>query len=256
MKISFLGTGGAVASLERDNTAFLLEEAGYLILVDCPGAVVQKIKKVGYQPQDLKAIFITHIHPDHIYGLPSLIHSLMLEEMSLQLYGSPETIAFCARLLDLFNLREAKVKCRVDLKELSPEGKISLSPSLTVMGFPMSHHVSSLSFLFLHQEKKRIVYSGDTPPDRTFFQRIQGSDCLIHDCSAPSRFFKLYPELHRVHTDSLTLGQLAEEFEIKRLIPCHFFGEIQFDLQEIIQEIKASYRSELIVPEDFFSLIV
>ena len=256
MKISFLGTGGAVASQERDNTSFLIEDSDYLGLIDCPGAVVQKIKKVGRRPQDLKFLFITHIHPDHIYGLPSLIHSLMLEEMNLLLFGSDETVSFCAQLLDLFGLRESKIKCRVELKELAPENEISLTSKLKVTGLAIQHHSSSLGFLWESAQGRRLVYSGDTTADSAFFRRIKGADCLIHDCSAPARFFQLYPELKRMHTDSLTLGKLAEEFSIQRLIPCHFFGEIQFDLEEIIREIKAFYRGELSVPRDFGSIIL
>ncbi|OQX54709.1 MAG: hypothetical protein B5M54_04815 [Candidatus Aminicenantes bacterium 4484_214] len=256
MKISFLGTGGAVASQERDNISFLIEESAVLSLIDCPGAVVQKIKKVSYRPQDLKFIFITHIHPDHIYGLPSLIHSLMLEEMNLLLFGSAETIGFCAQLLDLFGLRESKIKCRVELRELAPENEISLTSQLKVTGLAIKHHSSSLGFLWENASGKKIVYSGDTPADRSFFSKIEGVDCLIHDCSAPARFFQLFPELKRMHTDSLTLGKLAEEFRIKRLIPCHFFGEIDFDQEEIVQEIKFSYQGELTVPQDFMSISI
>jgi len=116
MKITFLGTGGAVATEERDNTSLLVAQGKFLALVDCPGGVVQKIKKAGYLPQNLQAILVTHVHPDHIYGLPSLIHSLMLEDMTLELYGSSASILFCQKLLDLFQLRENKIKCRVRFK--------------------------------------------------------------------------------------------------------------------------------------------
>ena len=256
MKITFLGTGGAVATEERDNTSLLVAQGKFLALVDCPGGVVQKIKKAGYLPQNLQAILVTHVHPDDIYGLPSLIHSLMLEDMTLELYGSSASILFCQKLLDLFQLRENKIKCRVRFKELEPAEVVWLTPELSLTSMSMNHHPSSVSFFLAINQEKKIAYSGDTPPDENFFQRVKGCDCVIHDCSAPSRFFELYPQLRMMHTDALTLGRLAEKAEIKRLIPCHFFGEVQFSLTEIIEEIRAFYHRELFVPEDFSSVCI
>jgi len=57
VELKFLGTGGSVATEGRDNTSFLILFEQELILVDCPGSVIPKIKKLH--------------HPDHIYGLPS-----------------------------------------------------------------------------------------------------------------------------------------------------------------------------------------
>ena len=105
-EIHFLGTGGWVATRERDNTSLLIQENEKLVLVDCPGSVIQKIKKTDLDPEAIVSILITHVHPDHVYGLPSLVHSLMLVECTINLYGSEETVQFCLNLLDLFHLRE------------------------------------------------------------------------------------------------------------------------------------------------------
>jgi ribonuclease Z len=38
---------------------------------------------------------------------------------------------------------------------------------------------------------------------------------------------------------------------VKSLIPCHFFGELDFDLQEIEGEIKEHFQGKLVIPGDF-----
>lgn len=251
-ELYFLGTGGSVATIERDNTSFLLRTGSTLVLVDCPGSVIQKIKKLKFSPLQVKSILITHIHPDHVYGLPSFIHNLMLEDYLVSIYGSEETIYFCQKLLNLFNLLNREVKAKIDFILVKPEEKIKLADSLEIKAFRVPHSSSSLAFFFfLKEEGKELIYSGDTPVFSFLFQEAEKKDYLIHDCSAPSRFFIKYPSLSTMHTHSLELGELAQKFGIKCLIPCHFFGELEFSLSEIEEEIRKSYQKRLIIPEDF-----
>ncbi|MFP4082661.1 MAG: MBL fold metallo-hydrolase, partial [Candidatus Aminicenantes bacterium] len=254
-EVHFLGTGGSVATRERDNTSLLLSEDDSLVLVDCPGSVIQKIKKLNFDPRRISSILITHIHPDHIYGLPSLVHSLMLEECLIPLYGSPESIQFSKALLDLFRLREEKIKTRIRFEVFEQNKAVRLSPSMRVSCVPVPHDSSSLAFHFYFEEKGReLVYSGDSSPHIPLFQRAGKADCLIHDCSAPSRFFRKYPSLHKMHTHALELGQLAAQAEVKFLIPCHFFGELDFSVVEIEKEIRENYTGKLVIPRDFIHI--
>lgn len=256
-EICFLGTSGSVATTERDNTSFILNCDDNLVLIDCPGAVIQKIKKLDFDPRRIEAILITHIHPDHVYGLPSFVHSLMLDECQICLYGSQTTVDFCMRLLDLFHLRDKKIKCRVKFISLKPEENFDLFPSLQCTSMKVPHDPSSLGFQFiLEDEGKKIIYSGDTPPFAPLFKRAADVDFLIHDCSAPSRFFQEYPSLRTMHTDSLELGRLSQEVGVKNLIPCHFFGEIDFSISEIEEEIKRNYCGNLRIPKDFTRITI
>jgi len=251
-EICFLGTGGSVATEERDNTSFLVNSDEALILVDCPGSVIQKIRKLGFDPRKVNSILLTHIHPDHVYGLPSFVHSLMLEECLLRLFGSKETIIFCQSFLDLFHLREKDIKTRIEFFPLKEGQSFELAGSIELTSFTVPHSPQSLAYHFcFEKEKKELIYSGDTPPRPSFFKEAENADYLIHDCSAPSRFFKQYPSLKTMHTDSLLLGKLAQKAGVKCLIPCHFFGELEFPLSEIEQEIRKNYKGKLIIPKDF-----
>ncbi len=250
-EICFLGTGGAVATKERDNMSFLVDHYETLILVDCPGTVIQKIKKLNYDPRKVTSILVTHIHPDHIYGLPSFVHSLMLDRCLIRLFGSKEAVQFCQDLLDLYNLRDEKIKAKIEFVSLNPGENFELKESLQCVSYKVPHSSSSLAYRFhFEEDKKELLYSGDTPLNPLFFKEASGVDYLIHDCSAPSRFFKKYPSLHTAHTHSLELGKLSQQAKVKCLIPCHFFGELEFPLSEIEDEIRKNYKGRLVIPED------
>jgi ribonuclease Z len=252
IELCFLGTGGAVATPERDNTSFFIKKKDGLFLVDCPGGAFQKMKKFNVDPRQISAILVTHIHPDHIYGLPSLVHSLMMDEGLIRLYGSTESIQLCTNLLDLFRLREKKIKMRIEFIALDAGDSFELEKSLLCTTLKVPHSPSSLAFHFRFEEgEKDLLYSGDTPCDPSLFNYAAEKDYLIHDCSAPSRFFEEYPSLKAMHTHSLELGQYSQKSGVQCLIPCHFFGELDFSIQEIEEEIRKNYTGKLIIPDDF-----
>lgn len=247
--IAFIGTGGSVATERRDNASFLID-AGGLILVDCPGAVVQKIKRLGCKPENVEALLVTHIHPDHIYGLPSLVHSLMAEDRELVLYGSKESTDFCQKLLDLFQLQRDKIKYRVRYRPMQPGEELNVHGAL-IRTMAVPHSSASLAFRFVFPDGKELLYSGDTPFYPPLFQEIAGIDYLIHDCSAPERFFVKYPELRPMHTSALDLGHQASKAGVQTLIPIHIFGELPFTDAAIWAEIRENYKGDLIIPQDF-----
>jgi len=251
-ELIFIGTGGSVATEERDNTSFLLLKKETAVMIDCPGSVIQKLKKARINPKKVHSIIVTHIHPDHIYGLPALIHSLMLDECVIEILGSEKSVNFCASLLDLFNLRSEKVNCHVNFIPVVEGENYRFSPSLTGSFFRVPHSPSSMAVAFhLSDERMELLYSGDTPRYPELLNRIKNIDFLVHDCSAPSRFFARYPSLKSMHTDSLALGEMAQKAGVKHLVPCHFFGELDFTLEEIEEEIRKNFRGELTIPADF-----
>jgi len=249
--IYFLGTGGSVARPDRDNTSLLLPVEGGLLLVDCTGSIVQKIKRLGYEPRQVRYLFLTHIHPDHVFALPSLIHGLMFDEGEIRLFGSAETVSFARRLLDLFRLREKRFRTRVVFIPLSPGKRVRVDGSISVQALKTPHHTSSLAYRFhLHRDNTEVFCSGDTPLYLPLFEAAQGTDYLIHDASAPARFFRKYPALYSMHTSARDLGRLSEESGVRCLIPCHFLGELAFSLSEIRKEIRREFKGRLIIPRD------
>jgi len=251
IELAFLGTAGAFSLAERDNAALLMRAGGTTLLVDAPGAAIQKIQKLGFLPSDVGAVVVTHIHADHVYGLPSIFHSLMLRSGRIRVYGSEETVNFCGRLLDLYGLRDSKYKTRAELQAVHPDRAFRLEGFGEVRPLAVRHHSSSLAFLFRPEAGGTFLVSGDTAADPSLLARAGDVGALCHDASAPSRFFERYPALYALHTSSLQLGRMAAEAGVETLVPIHFFGEVEFALSEVEAEVRAGYAGRLIVPRDF-----
>ncbi|MGF2616974.1 ribonuclease Z [Rossellomorea vietnamensis] len=94
MDLLFLGTGAGVPAKSRNVTSIalkLLEERGAVWLFDCGEATQHQILHTTLKPRKIEKIFITHLHGDHIYGLPGLLGSRSFQggETELTVYGPP-----------------------------------------------------------------------------------------------------------------------------------------------------------------------
>ncbi|GGJ94461.1 ribonuclease Z [Lentibacillus kapialis] len=96
MELVFLGTGSGVPSKERNVSAIalkLLQEQNSIWLFDCGEATQHQILHTRIKPRKITKIFITHLHGDHIFGLPGLLSSRSFQGGNdlLTIYG-PEGI--------------------------------------------------------------------------------------------------------------------------------------------------------------------
>src|SRR5512136_2727132 len=123
LTVTFLGTGGSVPTPDRGLPAVLIQRDGEHFLFDC-GEGVQKqmiIAKTGFN-KDMK-VFITHMHGDHVLGLPGLMQTMALldRQKPLDIYGPPGITQF------LENIRETVqfvLTYPVEIHEIEKTGSI------------------------------------------------------------------------------------------------------------------------------------
>ncbi len=77
MLITTLGTSHGDHTYCRFNSSTLVEVAGRSYLVDAGAPVEALMIRAGKAFAELKAVFVTHMHGDHVFGLPGLIKALI-----------------------------------------------------------------------------------------------------------------------------------------------------------------------------------
>jgi len=97
LKITFLGTGAGIPAKQRNVSSLALHlenKEGAIWLFDCGEATQHQILYTSIKLRRVEKIFITHLHGDHIYGLPGLLASRSFQgaETPLAVYG-PRGIA-------------------------------------------------------------------------------------------------------------------------------------------------------------------
>ena len=98
MNITFLGTSSGVPTLTRNvsSLALKLSQTAEVWLFDCGEGTQHQLMKSNIKSSQIKKIFITHMHGDHIYGLPGLLATLGLSGNSngIEIYGPSELSNF------------------------------------------------------------------------------------------------------------------------------------------------------------------
>lgn len=92
MELFFLGTGAGMPSKQRNTSSLIVnlsaEQGGYWMF-DCGEATQHQLLKTSIKPRKINKIFITHLHGDHIFGLPGFLgsRSFLGGEDELIIYG-------------------------------------------------------------------------------------------------------------------------------------------------------------------------
>lgn len=105
--VCFLGTGAGVPSALRSSSATALRLKGMSYLFDAGEGVQSQVMLSGMNISEICKIFITHLHGDHVFGLPGLLLAIQLvavarkEQATVQVYGPVGLYNFIAATLSL-----------------------------------------------------------------------------------------------------------------------------------------------------------
>ena len=72
IKATLLGTGAPVPSIERFGPSILVEAGGQKLLFDCGRGAGQRLWQLKIPLGQIDALFLTHLHSDHIVGIPDV----------------------------------------------------------------------------------------------------------------------------------------------------------------------------------------
>ncbi|MGM9920397.1 MAG: ribonuclease Z [Bhargavaea sp.] len=147
MQIQFLGTGAGMPSKQRNTSALalkLLEERGSFWLFDCGEATQHKMLHTTLKPRKLEKVFITHLHGDHIFGLPGMLGSrgFLGGSGRLDLYG-PKGLREWVEVT--LRISRTHLNYELAIHEVD-EGTIFEDDSFIVRALPLDHVVPCFGY--------------------------------------------------------------------------------------------------------------
>ena len=148
-RIHILGCGSALPTLKHYPTSQIIELRGKALMIDCGEGAQIQFRRSRIHFGKINAIFISHLHGDHCFGLLGLLSTfgMLGRTSSLKVYAPKEYESLFKQQLDFFMTgMEYKIEfVPVDTKvsEIIYEDK-----SLTVETIPLQHRVPCCGFLF------------------------------------------------------------------------------------------------------------
>lgn len=154
LNLYFLGTGAGLPAKHRNVSSIaleLLEERGSIWLFDCGEATQHRILYTNIKPAKIEKIFITHLHGDHIYGLPGLLgtRSFHGAESPLVIYGPPGIKEFVEQTL---KLSFTHLKYPLITKEIFDDETVFEDDQFIVKVKKLEHGIPSFGYRIIEKD--------------------------------------------------------------------------------------------------------
>lgn len=214
-EILFLGTGGGPPlHAERSRPATLLIVDGRYYLIDCGIGTMQRILQAGIDSQQIRTIFLTHLHSDHDLGLVDVLANdyfllnLRGATDAVAIYGPPQTEElvdaafrfitisvrpFSAENAGAYRISNHSFVSPFQSHEFSRGGVVFQDDKIRVVATENSHYAlmtglqrrtfQSYSYR-VETPHGAIVFTGDTGPSEAVAQLAKGADVLVAEADA------------------------------------------------------------------------
>jgi ribonuclease Z len=252
-EVTILGNGSASPAASRHQTAHVLNVREQFYLVDCGEGTRSRLMKAGVSPLKIKAVFISHIHGDHLFGLAPLIASLGLagKQTPLKIFGP----AAIQRLLDFYqNEFGSPVSFGLDFVavDTTRHAMIYENRSMEVWSVPLRHRTPTTGYIFRekvdpHNHPPRsYAYLSDTLPSPKAAGLVQGVDLLYHEATFAHSDRRLARETG--HSTATEAARIAAKAGVERLLIGHFSSRYK-DLKPLETEARAVFPQTFIAGE-------
>lgn len=274
LRVTLLGTGTPTPESSRAGPATLVEAGGQTLLFDVGRGAVVRLAQLAIPLSKIDAVFITHLHSDHVLGLPDLQLSMRMpadygmRQRPLPLYGPTGTIGMARGLESAFAL---DIQARARSQKLDPAwatfealefargATVFDRGGVRVTAFEVDHSpdvTPSFGYRVDHAGRS-VVISGDTRFDPRLIEAARGADLLIHEVvSIPDEYVSRFPGMAMVltkHTSPSQAGIIFDRVRPKLAVYYHLALIGGASLFDVVKETRRTYAGPLQIGEDLMT---
>ncbi len=197
IRVTLLGTGCPPPVMNRFGPSTLVEAGGEILVFDAGRGALQRLFQLQVPIKDVHALFLTHLHSDHIVGLPDMWLTGWVNgrrEVPFRVWGPAGTVAMMKHLDEAF---EFDIRIRLYDDRPHPQGILVQAQDITeglvyerngvkVTAFAVDHAPVTPAFGYrIDYAGHSVVLSGDTRYSENLIRHAQGVDLLIHEVAVP-----------------------------------------------------------------------
>ena len=228
--IKMLGTGSAMCTRCYNTCFFLKSQAGQL-MVDAGGGngIFRQLYRAGIDFTQIRHLFVTHVHTDHIMGVIWLIRKISPLQYKGKYQGN--FTIYCHR--EVKQALEAMCNIMIPAKIMSAVGKTIILrevndgeildiDDMRVTFFDIgSDKTLQYGFSALMPDGQRVVCLGDEPYKPTSEQYVKHCDWLLCEAFCMYRDREQFRPYEKHHSTVVDAGKLAQELQVKNLLLYH-----------------------------------
>lgn len=278
-QVVMLGTGTPIPDPDRSGPAVAVVVDDVAYLFDAGAGVVRRAAAAGRngvkafaparpggQPNPrFAAIFITHLHSDHVLGLADAIFTPWIQGRAapIDVYGPPGLARLVRSIGDGY-ADDIQVRThdpggpsadgwRAVAHEFEP-GLVYRDARITVHAFAVQHVEGLHAYGYrIDTPDRTIVISGDTRQSEAVASACDGCDLLIHEVLSDTAFRAYPPERQPYHAAAHTLatqvGEVATRARAKLLVLTHVIANGVPDAV-VLDEVRSTFKGQVVLAHD------
>jgi ribonuclease Z len=271
IRVTLLGTGTPRPIMARFGPSILVEAGREKLVIDAGRGAYQRLTQVGVSYADVTAVLLTHLHSDHIVGLPDLWLTGWLvarADRPLELWGPAGTSEMAGHLEAAFAFdRAIRVSDdhvaasggRIAAHDIVPndngEQVVFERNGVKVTAFLVDHGVVKPALGYrVEYAGHSVVLSGDTRPSPALIHAAHGTDVLIHEVAfASNDSLAANAQLRGILAHHSTPEQAGEVFTAVRpklAVFSHIVLRGNASTADIMRLARTTYDGPLVVGAD------
>ena len=234
--LRILGAASAMPISEMNPSAQALTVQGRLLLIDCGEGLQQRMRQMHLSFLKVQAVFISHIHGDHVFGLFGLLSTMAMYGRTevLHIFG-PEALGSIIKFyLSWFG---DGMNYQIEFHKVSARGleEVFSSRHVRVSAFPLRHKIECYGYRFdlIQSERELAKYGGprsyaycsDTMPFPELAGYVRGVKVLYHEATYPMDFAG--KAAARFHSTTEDAARCALEAGAGRLLIGHYTSRVR-----------------------------
>lgn len=258
-KIIMLGTGNGT-TIDLYNTCFVIQNDNGNFLVDTGGSIeiIKRLNNAKIDYKNLKHIFISHNHTDHILGLIWLFKKLSVHAM----HGEIE------EKINIYCNSKVFDAIKDISKHVLPDKLMDLIYNIVnfkILNDGVEYTINGVDYKFFDIQAKstlqfgfecilndkRLVFLGDETCNLNIYERIKDADYVMHEAFCLDSEEHIFHAYEKHHSTAKSVSVVMNELDVKNLILYHTEESHKEERKKLyVEEAKKYFSGEVIVPDD------
>ena len=280
IRVTLLGTGAPVPSMERFGPSILVEAGQQKLLFDCGRGAAQRLWQLKIPLRQVNVLFLTHLHSDHVVGIPDLWLTGWIpsafgrRELPFRVIGPAGTKDMMTNMQKSFAWdiqTRSKERNKVDSGALVnardiEEGFVWEQEGVKVTPFTVRHaeFIDSALGYRIDYAGHSVILSGDTRYSENLVRYAKGADVVVHEVAAAQEDSTKNPALIKqilgFHTSPEDAGRVFQQVQPKLAVFSHIVllspdpAVPPPTTSELMRRTKKTYNGEVQVGEDLLTI--